>query len=181
MTAFLLPGCVCGGEICGWEAGPARFEWNPEVSPLLLVLCLAIWLLLTPLYFIQLNVFNSIHKARDTLIAAQGCSGWPSQSWWLVWWWRLQSCLSPVSNAQKALHVLPTSILKMLSTAISPFPEDPEILCMCSSLWKIQAWCYSWSPFMRWMTLGTQWELNRASTQQPAFTVHVFLQRYKNM
>ena len=82
MTAFLLPGCVCGGEIYGWEAGPARFERNPEVSPLLLVLCLAIWLLLTPLYFIQLNVFNSSHKARDTLIAAQGCSGWPSPGDW---------------------------------------------------------------------------------------------------
>ena len=30
----------------------------------------------------QLNVFNSNHKACDTLIAAQGCSGWPSPGDW---------------------------------------------------------------------------------------------------
>lgn len=36
-------------------------------------------------------------------------------------------------RAQRALTILSTSILKMLSIAISLSSKDPAVLCMCSS------------------------------------------------
>ena len=176
MMAYLLTDCDCGREICvGGRPCPSRMKSRgrpPASSPLLghMAVVNSIGTLFNWMYLIA--TFKPVVPWEQRGVVVRGIA--PSR--WPMGWLTLQPHLPPpVPNARSALHVLSTSILKMLSTAVFPFPWGSWNALQCSSHWKTEAWCYSLSPFMRWIALGTHWKLSRTSTQQPPFIFHVFL------